>query len=106
VPPLKVSEADHSGATLSHHVKIIVGGLLVCGLFVFGGFAVYLNWLAPEKERLAREYAVSEDQIFIEPQPHTAATLTMLPSVTNTVISTEPNCKVRAVFVYWRKVEE
>jgi hypothetical protein len=77
-------------------------------LVLFG--AVMSNW--PEKQRLANEYKVSQDQVFIEPQPHGCdfddAPLGNKYCHFKKVLSTvkDEQGKVTAVYVTWEKVQD
>ncbi len=87
-------------------------GWLVFGVVVVLGATL---WLRPEKERLAREYDVSQDQVFVEPKPHGCdyddAPLGNKHCHFERVVDTAKhcvgsNCRVTAVYESWKKVEE
>ena len=82
--------------------------------FVVGAMLL-IYWTTPEKQRLARQYHVSQDAVTIEPKPHGCdfadAPLGEKHCHYEKVVDTykacsAPDCPVGAVSVYWRKVEE
>jgi hypothetical protein len=86
---------------------------VVFALIIF--VLVWNFWLTPEKERLANEYSVSQDKVFIEPKPHGCdfddAPLGNKHCRYEKQVDVEracpgPDCKVTVVYVGWRKVEE
>src|SRR5438552_5554129 len=53
------------GPAVEKIIKFVVfGSLSLVGLLLL----VY--WLKPEKEKLAEQYSVSTDKVFVEPKPH------------------------------------
>lgn len=76
---------------------------------------VMLHWLTPEKKRLADEYKITQDKVFVEPKPHGCdfddAPLGSKHCHYEKVVQTEkacdgPDCRVTAVYESWKKVEE
>jgi hypothetical protein len=74
-----------------------------------------VRWLTPEKQKLADEYNVSQDAVFIEPKPHGCAfddaPLGSKHCHYEKVIDTEKacpraDCPVKAVYVSWQKLAE
>ncbi len=88
----------------------------LCGVSsIFIGLAIVVPWLTPEADRLAEQYHVSEDKIAVEPKPH-GCDFDDAPlgnkhchyekSVDVTRACPTDDCRVTAVYVSWRKVEE
>ena len=71
--------------------------------------------LRPEKERLADEYHISQDKVFIEAKPH-GCDFYDAPlgnkhchfekQMDAVKACPAPDCRVTAVYVSWRKVQE
>jgi hypothetical protein len=101
------SSSDKLGQTL--------GKLLVWGVVIVGGLLAAEHWFTPEKQRLAQEYNIPQDRVFILAKPHGCdfddAPLgnkhCYFEKQVNTVKECPaPDCRVTAVYVTWRKVEE
>lgn len=76
---------------------------------------VFYYWLVPEKQRIADQYKITEDKVFLEPKPHGCdfddAPLGNKHCHYEKVVDVEracpgPDCQVTGVYVSWRKAEE
>ena len=112
VAPSKSRNEPSDGWEDFREIVSRVFGLAVV-LIIFG--VVWTYWAMPEKQRLAEEYKVSQDKVFIEPKPHGCdfddAPLGNKHCHYEKQVDVEracdtPNCKATGVYVSWRKVEE
>jgi hypothetical protein len=74
-----------------------------------------IYWLTPEQEKLADEYHISKQNVIVEPKPHGCdfddAPLGNKHCHYEKAVDVQracggPDCKVTAVYVSWRRVEE
>jgi hypothetical protein len=92
-----------------------IGQLFVWGAVILIGLIVAVYWFTPEADQLAEQYHVPKDKIVIEPKPY-GCDFNDAPlgnkhchyekAVDVTRACPGPECRVTAVFVSWRKVEE
>jgi hypothetical protein len=91
-----------------------LGSLFVLGIVVVI-IAVIITWFTPEAEQLAGQYHVSKDKVVIQPKPHGCdfddAPLGNKHCHYEKSMDVErdcpsSDCRVLAVYVSWRKVEE
>jgi hypothetical protein len=102
----KKTFGEHVQDAIGVFVKIAVVGVLL--------FAV-VHWLTPEKQQLAEEYSVPQNAVVVEPKPHGCdfgdAPLGNKHCLYEKVIDADracdgPNCRVKAVYVSWRKLSD
>src|SRR5579863_7919540 len=73
LPVKTLSPRKASWMWTAEEVNLLVNGLfkwLFWGIVILGGVYALGYWLTPEKQRLAQEYKVAEDKVFVEPKPH------------------------------------
>ena len=92
--------------------QIVLSAIGVLFALLFFG-VVWTYWGMTEKQRLAGKYKVSEDKVFIEPEPHGCdfddAPLGNKHCHYEKVVETKkacpaPDCQVTGVYVSWRRL--
>jgi hypothetical protein len=95
--------------------KSLFRKLFVWGIVIIGGLWLLTYWWTPEKERLAQEYGISQDAVVIQAKPHGCdfqdVPLGNKHCHFEKVVDVEracpgPSCRVKQVYVSWRKVDE
>lgn len=89
-----------------------VGYLVLVGLGILALYFV-VDWLTPEKEKLAEQYKISPDKVIVEPKPH-GCDFDDAPLGNKhchyeeeiTPMRACDTCSVTNVYVSWRKVAE
>jgi hypothetical protein len=79
---------------------------------IIGGLIAADYWLTPEQQRIANEYHISKDKVFIEPKPH-GCDFNDSPLGNKHChyerkeeAAKDEQGRVTFVYVYWNKVQE
>ena len=100
--------------TTGEHVQDAFGGFVKIAI-ILTSVLVMVRRLTPEKQQLAEQYHISKDAVFIEPKPHGCdfddAPLGNKHCHYEKVIDADKacaglDCRVKAVYVSWRKLSD
>lgn len=107
-------ERDTKWNKAARFINILFISILI-GFLSVAGIAIAIEYFKPDQDKLAEQYRISRQNVFIEPQPH-GCEFNDAPlgekhchfeKDVNVVRECErPNCNARAVYVSWRKVSD